>query len=109
MGTTTARERPESPDGEAIGLRLARQDRHALEDAYAAYAPSVLAYARRYVGRDEAEDVVQRTFLDAWRNAGRYGSRPERTGGRRSTGSWPPPTSGLPWRSCPSTSGSSWR
>ena len=72
MGTTTARKRPEAPDGEAIGLRLARQDQHALEDAYAAYAPSVLAYARRYVGRDEAEDVVQRTFLDAWRNADRY-------------------------------------
>ena len=58
--------------GRAIGLRLARKDTYALEDAYAAYAPMVLAYASRYVGRDEAEDVMQRTFLDAWRNAGRY-------------------------------------
>lgn len=58
--------------GQAIGLRLARQEEHALEDAYAVYAPLVLAYASRYVGRDEAEDVTQRTFLDAWRHAGRY-------------------------------------
>ncbi len=58
--------------GQAIGRRLARREEHALEDAYAAYAPMVLAYVSRYVGRDEAEDVTQRTFLDAWRHAGRY-------------------------------------
>jgi len=58
--------------GQAIGLRLARREERALEEAYATYAPMVLAYARRYVGRDEAEDVVQRTFLDVWRHAGRY-------------------------------------
>ena len=27
---------------------------------------------RRLVGRDEAEDVLQRTFLDLWRHADRY-------------------------------------
>lgn len=32
----------------------------------------VLAYVSRYVGHDEAEDVTQRTFLDAWRHAGRH-------------------------------------
>lgn len=58
--------------GQAIGLRLARHEDQALEDAYAAYAPTVLAYVSRYVGRDEAPDVLQRTFLDAWRHAGRY-------------------------------------
>src|SRR4051794_15175060 len=58
--------------GQAIGLRLARQEEHALEDAYSAYAPMVLCYVSRYVGHDEAEDVLQRTFLDAWRYAGRY-------------------------------------
>ena len=58
--------------GQAIGLRLARQEETALEDAYAAYAPTVLAYVSKYVGRDEAEDVLQRTFLDVWRFAGRY-------------------------------------
>lgn len=58
--------------GQAIGLRLARREERALEDAYAAYAPTVLSYVSRYVGRDEAEDVLQRTFFDAWRHAGRY-------------------------------------
>lgn len=58
--------------GRAIGVRLAQQDETALEDAYAMYAPTVLAYVSRFVGRDEAEDVLQRTFLDAWRHASRY-------------------------------------
>ena len=58
--------------GQAIGARLARGDESALEDAYAAYSRSLLAFLRRYVGVDEAEDVLQRTFLDVWRSAGRY-------------------------------------
>lgn len=58
--------------GRAIGARLARRDETALEDAYAVYGPAVLAYLRRYVGHDEAEDVLQRTFLDVWRGAGRF-------------------------------------
>lgn len=60
--------------GHALGERLARQDERALEDAYAVYGASLLAYLRRYVGPDEAEDVLQRTFLDAWRSAGRFRS-----------------------------------
>jgi RNA polymerase sigma factor (sigma-70 family) len=66
--------------GQAIGLRLARQDETALEDAYTAYAPTVLAYLSRYVGPDEAEDVLQRTFLDVWRSAKRYDPRQRFTG-----------------------------
>ena len=58
--------------GQAIGLRLARREESALEDAYAAYGPSLLAYLRRYVGPDEAEDVLQRTFLDVWRHSPAY-------------------------------------
>ncbi|WP_036508988.1 RNA polymerase sigma factor [Nocardioides sp. URHA0020] len=61
--------------GQAIGARLASHDHAALEDAYATYGPSVLAYLRRYVGPDEAEDVLQRTFLDVWRSADRYDPR----------------------------------
>lgn len=71
LDTTTA---------QAIGVRLARREERALEEAYAAYAPTVLSYVRRYVGHDEAEDVVQRTFLDAWRHAGRYDPRQRFTG-----------------------------
>ncbi len=58
--------------GRSIGLRLSQREESALEDAYAAYGPSVLAFLRRYVGVDEAEDVLQRTFLDVWRSATRY-------------------------------------
>lgn len=59
----------------SIGARLAEQDESALEDAYATYGPSLLAYLRRYVGPDEAEDVLQRTFLDVWRSARSYDPR----------------------------------
>lgn len=58
--------------GQAIGLRLARQEQSALADAYVTFAPSVLSYVTRFVGPTEAEDVVQRTFLDAWRFAPSY-------------------------------------
>lgn len=58
--------------GQQLGARLAGRDESALEDAYELYGPGVLAYLRRHVGPDEAEDVLQRTFLDVWRNAGRY-------------------------------------
>ena len=58
--------------GQDIGVRLAGGDDDALEECYALYGASVLAYLRRLVGRDEAEDVLQRTFLDVWRHADRY-------------------------------------
>jgi RNA polymerase sigma-70 factor (ECF subfamily) len=58
--------------GQALGERLARRDEQALEEAYAAFGPSLLAYLRRYVGADEAEDVLQRTFMDAWHSASRF-------------------------------------
>ena len=58
--------------GQAIGLRLAQREQSAMDDAYAAFAPSVLSYVTRLVGPTDAEDVVQRTFLDAWRFAPSY-------------------------------------
>lgn len=57
---------------QAIGVRLARRDESALEEAYEVYAPGILSFLRRYVGPDDAEDVLQRTFLDAWRGAHSY-------------------------------------
>lgn len=60
-----------APDS-ALGMRLAAGDDAALEECYAEYGQVVLAYLRRYVGPDEAEDVLQRTFLDVWRSADRY-------------------------------------
>jgi RNA polymerase sigma-70 factor (ECF subfamily) len=60
--------------GQAIGLRLASHEQSALADAYTTFAPGLLAYVTRLVGPSEAEDVVQRTFLDAWRFAPAYDS-----------------------------------
>jgi RNA polymerase sigma factor (sigma-70 family) len=60
--------------GRPLGIRLARQDDGALEDVYSTYGPSLRAYLCRFVGRDEADDVLQRTMLDVWLNAARYDS-----------------------------------
>ncbi len=58
-----------------LGQRLADGDQSALEECYAQYGPTVLAYVRRHVGPDEAEDVLQHTFLDLWRHSDRYDPR----------------------------------
>lgn len=71
-GPRPANEYPDVDQGQAIGARLARGEESALEEAYAEYAGSLLSFLRRYVGADEAEDVLQRTFLDVWRSASRY-------------------------------------
>src|SRR3954453_11751848 len=64
---------PTNPDpGQVIGARLAGGDESALEEAYATYSRSLLRFLSRYVGANEAEDVLQRTFLDLWRGAHRY-------------------------------------
>ncbi len=56
---------------EAIGPRLA-DDPEAFRDAYEHLSPLVLNYLRRYVSRDEAEDVRQQVFLEVWRSRSRY-------------------------------------
>jgi RNA polymerase sigma factor (sigma-70 family) len=56
----------------SIGARLAAGEAGAIEDCYAALGPLVLGYLRRFVPRDEAEDVLQRVFYEVWRNADRY-------------------------------------
>jgi RNA polymerase sigma-70 factor (ECF subfamily) len=55
----------------AIGRRLAT-DPDAIHDAYTTLGPLVLAYLRRLVPAADAEDVLQRTFLELWRSRGRY-------------------------------------
>ncbi len=39
-----------------------------MKECYAALGAMVLAYLRRFVPRDEAEDVLQQVFLDVWRS-----------------------------------------
>jgi RNA polymerase sigma-70 factor, ECF subfamily len=45
-------------------------------ELFAAYYSPVLAYARRRVGADLAQDVVAETFLTAWNNLDQLPSRP---------------------------------
>lgn len=49
-----------------------RDDPTALHECYERYGRAVLAYLRRIVGSDDAEDVLQQTFLDVWRSRARY-------------------------------------
>jgi RNA polymerase sigma factor (sigma-70 family) len=55
----------------AIGRRLS-SDPDAISDAYATLGPMVLNYLRRLVPSDDAEDVLQRTFVEVWRSRARY-------------------------------------
>jgi RNA polymerase sigma factor (sigma-70 family) len=55
-----------------LGARLAAGEEGAIDDVYAALGPMVLGYLRRFVARDEAEDVLQRVFYEVWRNRDRY-------------------------------------
>jgi RNA polymerase sigma factor (sigma-70 family) len=57
---------------EDLRVRLARGEEAALEECYSGLGPTVLAYLRRQVGPDDAEDVLQRVFLDVWRSARRF-------------------------------------
>ena len=47
-------------------------DETAIEDAYQLLAPTVLGYLRRVLPPADAEDVLQRTFLDVWRSRHQY-------------------------------------
>jgi RNA polymerase sigma factor (sigma-70 family) len=66
------------PTGDdAIQARFAAGDERALEECQGRYGPLLLAYTRRYVGHDDAEDVVQKVMIEAWKGRGRYDpSRP---------------------------------
>ena len=55
----------------AIGHRLS-SDPDAIQDAYTALGPMVLNYLRRLVPSADAEDVLQRTFVEVWRSRERY-------------------------------------
>jgi RNA polymerase sigma-70 factor (ECF subfamily) len=59
--------------GTTLAARIAAGDASALRSAYDQHAGRVLALALRILrSREEAEDVVQDTFLEVWRRAGEY-------------------------------------
>jgi RNA polymerase sigma factor (sigma-70 family) len=55
-----------------LGARLAAGEEGAINECYSALGPMVLGYLRRFVSRDESEDVLQRVFYEIWRNRDRY-------------------------------------
>lgn len=59
--------------GPHLAERIAAGDAAALRSAYDEHAGRVLALALRILrSKEEAEDVVQDTFLEVWRRAGDY-------------------------------------
>lgn len=54
-----------------LAERIADADESALEEGYRRYGPMVRAYLRRFVGDDEADDLLQVVFLEVWRSRGR--------------------------------------
>jgi RNA polymerase sigma factor (sigma-70 family) len=55
-----------------LGARLAAGEEGAINECYSSLGPMVLGYLRRFVARDEAEDVLQRVFYEVSRNRDRY-------------------------------------
>src|SRR5690348_12214718 len=64
MHTTTPID-PETPD------RTAQREDDALRRLYAANAAALRAYVRQYTTDVEADDIVQETFIRAWRHLDR--------------------------------------
>lgn len=65
----------EDPQAEGAGLisAMAQGDRRALGRLITLHGRGLTLVATRYLSReDEAEEIVQDTFLRAWRHAGRY-------------------------------------
>ncbi|MGF1598093.1 MAG: RNA polymerase sigma factor [Acidimicrobiales bacterium] len=57
--------------GVALEDRLRAGDRSALRDLFEEFGPMVMGLCRRMVG-NEAEDLAQQVFLDAWRSRHRF-------------------------------------
>jgi len=56
----------------SLGDRLRDGDETALEESYRRLGPLVRDYVQRFVPRDDADDIVQITFLELWRARKRY-------------------------------------
>ena len=53
-------------DNKSLMKRLAESDISALEDIYVVFAPKVRSFVTHYIGKEEAEDLTQDTFLAAY-------------------------------------------
>lgn len=64
---------PERLSPEQLVERIAERDPEAMADLYRRYSEALLTLARRLLGRPEdAEEVLQETFLAVWRRARDY-------------------------------------
>lgn len=74
--TVDRRGRPEHPKrvGNELTLleRIAGGDSGAVQLLLDRYGPLVWSIARKQIGADAAEDVVQEIFIQIWKSAGRY-------------------------------------
>ena len=51
-----------------LSTRLVAGDEGALEESYQLYGPMVRRYLRRFVGVDDADDLLQVVYLELWRS-----------------------------------------
>jgi RNA polymerase sigma factor (sigma-70 family) len=65
-------ERPPRDSSSVLGAQLAVDRQGAIGEIYAVLGATVLRYLQRLVGRDDAEDVLQRVFYEVWRHNGRF-------------------------------------
>ena len=66
---------PRRAEDIALVERVADGDQTALSDLYDRFAPMLLALIRKILGDIDAEDVLQDTFVQVWRQAPRYDSK----------------------------------
>jgi RNA polymerase sigma-70 factor (ECF subfamily) len=67
-------------DDDELIMRLAGGDDTALRELFARHAPLLAARLRAVLPASDVEDVLQETFLAAWRGAGSYRAQ-EKAGG----------------------------
>jgi RNA polymerase sigma-70 factor (ECF subfamily) len=66
------RAQPPQLGDDAIQERFAAGDDRVLGECHSRFGPLLLAYARRYVGPNDAEDIVQTVMIEAWQARNRY-------------------------------------
>ncbi len=59
------------PVASSLSMRIADGDERALEEGYRLYGSMVRRYLRRFVGVQDADDLLQVVFLEAWRSRDR--------------------------------------
>ncbi|MEM9291135.1 MAG: sigma-70 family RNA polymerase sigma factor [Acidobacteriota bacterium] len=71
-GAAASRKQRQEEDAEIV-QRIADGDQYALGELYDRFAPLLISVTRRVLGDPEdADEVVQETLLQVWKQAGRY-------------------------------------